>query len=187
MVVGMKVLVRRREFLIQSVSLAVIVPVEVQILSIAKAVAADSLDGFSPEELNFLATAMDEIVPQNDNTPSVSLSGGLMYLQELSWEYPKVLTEIKDFLRELQRDSQERFNVEFGKLESGRRAELLKSIEKSKADLFSGFVSYVYEAYYTRPKVQGLLYCATPEFSQADDELLLSPVRKLTHLYRDAP
>ena len=61
----------------------------------------------------------------------------------------------------------------------------MKGVEKSSAKLFSDFVAYVYEAYYTRPQVQGLLSCSIPAVPDDNDDLLLTPVRELKALYRE--
>jgi hypothetical protein len=61
----------------------------------------------------------------------------------------------------------------------------MKTIEKSSAKLFSDFVAYVYEAYYTRSRVQGLLSCSNPTVPDNNDDLLLAPVRELKGLYRE--
>jgi hypothetical protein len=84
----------------------------------------------------------------------------------------------------LQKASEEESSIGFADLESQRRVALMKEIEKSNAKLFSSFVAYVYEAYYTRPQVQGLLSCSIPA-TPDDDELLLAPVRRLPRLYRE--
>jgi hypothetical protein len=119
--------------------------------------------------------------------PSASAAGGVAYLEQLGWQYTNVLEEIRDFLRVVQQTSQKELGVEFGALEQQRRTAVLKDIEKSGPKLFSSFVAYVYEAYYTRPQVQGLLSCSVSSVPREDDESLLVPVQRLTHLYRDVP
>jgi len=127
---------------------------------------------------------MDEIIPQSGEMLSASAAGGVAYLEQLGWQYANVPEEIGNFLREVQQTSQKEFGIEFGALAQDRRALLLKGIEKSKPKLFSSFVAYVYEAYYTRPQVQGLLSCSIPPVAADDDESLLAPLRKLAPLYR---
>jgi hypothetical protein len=143
--------------------------------------------GLTRENLKLLATVMDEITPQSEGMPSASAVGGVAYLEQLSWQYTNVLEEIKDFLRVVQETSQKKLGVEFGTLEQQRRTALLKDIEKSRPKLFSSFVAYVYEAYYTRPQVQGLLSCSVPSVPREDEESLLAPVQRLTRLYREVP
>jgi hypothetical protein len=139
------------------------------------------------ENLNLLAAAIDEIIPQSDEMPSASAAGGVAYLEQLGWQYTNVLEEIRDFLRVVQQTSQKELRVEFGALEQERLTAVLKDIEKSRPKLFSSFVAYVYEAYYTRPQVQGLLSCSVPSVPREDEESLLAPVQRLTRLYREVP
>src|SRR5262249_19862569 len=144
----------RREFLIRIAWLVPVLPRGMRALGFVELPTTSSSAGFTREELKLLAAVMDEIIPQVDGMPSASAAGGVEYLQQLGWQYTKALDEIKNFLRAVQQTSQKQFGIEFGGLEPQRRAALLKGIEKSTEKLFSSFVSYVYEAYYTRPQVQ---------------------------------
>lgn len=164
-----------------------VLPSGVRLLGLLEHSATGSSAGLSREDLRLLAAAMDEIIPQSDEMPSASAAGGVAYLEQLGWQYANVLEEIGNFLRVVQQTSQREFGVEFGALEQQRRAGLLKDIEKSKPKLSSNFVAYVYEAYYTRPQVQGLLSCSVAGVCSEDDESLLAPVKKLTRFYREVP
>ena len=177
----------RREFLIRSAGIAVVLPSGMRVLGFLDLRTNTSSAGLTRENLKLLATVMDEITPQSEGMPSASAVGGVAYLEQLSWQYTNVLEEIKDFLRVVQETSQKKLGVEFGTLEQQRRTALLKDIEKSRPKLFSSFVAYVYEAYYTRPQIQGLLSCSVPSVSPEDDESLLTPVQRLTGLYREVP
>ncbi len=177
----------RREFLIRSVGFVVVLPSGVRLLGILDHPTTGSDAGLSRDNLRLLAAAMDEIIPQSDEMPSASATGGVAYLEQLGWQYANVREEIGNFLREVQQTSQKMFGIEFGALAQHLRAKLLKDIEKSKPKLFSSFVAYVYEAYYTRPQVQGLLSCSVPSVPAEDDESLLAPVQGLTRLYREIP
>jgi Gluconate 2-dehydrogenase subunit 3 len=177
----------RREFLIRSAGLAVVLPSGVRWLGLLDYPATGSSAGLRRENLKLLAAAMDEVIPQSNEMPSASAAGGVAYLEQLGWQYANVLEEIGNFLRALQQTSQKEFGIEFGALEQQRRAALLKDIEKSNPKLFSSFVAYVYEAYYTRPQVQGLLSCSVPAVPPEEDESLLVPVRRLERLYQEVP
>jgi hypothetical protein len=177
----------RREFLIRSAGIAVVLPSGMRVLGFLDLRTNTSSAGLTRENLKLLAAVMDEIIPQSDEMPSASATGGVAYLEQLGWQYTNVLEEIRDFLRVVQQTSQKELGVEFGALEQQRRTAVLKDIEKSGPKLFSSFVAYVYEAYYTRPQVQGLLSCSVSSVPREDDESLLVPVQRLTHLYRDVP
>ena len=171
----------RREFLVRCLQVTVAMPSGISALAQLMGAASEE---FSREELNLLATAMDEIIPQSDGMPSASVAGGVGYLQQLGWQYESIAGEIGAFLRLLQQESQKELGTGFAALEDERRFALMNRIEKSNPKLFSSFVTYVYEAYYTRPQVQGLLSCSILPFAADDDESLLAPVRKLAPLYR---
>jgi Gluconate 2-dehydrogenase subunit 3 len=177
----------RREFLIRSVGFIVVLPSGVKLLGLLDHPTTGSDAGLSRDNLRLLAMAMDEIIPQSDEMPSASAAGGVAYLEQLGWQYTNVLEGIGNFLREVQQTTQKEFGIEFGALARDRRAALLKDIEKSRPKLFSSFVAYVYEAYYTRPQVQGLLSCSVSSVPPEDDESLLAPVQRLTRLYREIP
>jgi Gluconate 2-dehydrogenase subunit 3 len=177
----------RREFLIRSAGIAVALPSGMRVLGFLDVPTTTSSAGLSRENLNLLSAVMDEIIPQSDEMPSASVAGGVAYLEQLGWQYANVLEEIRDFLRVVQQTSQKELGVEFGALEQERRTVVLKDIEKSRSKLFSSFVTYVYEAYYTRPEVQGLLSCSASSVPREDEESLLVPVQRLTRLYREVP
>jgi Gluconate 2-dehydrogenase subunit 3 len=177
----------RREFLIRSAGIAVALPSGMRVLGFLDVPTTISSAGLSRENLDLLSAVMDEIIPQSDEMPSASVAGGVAYLEQLGWQYANVLEEIRDFLRVVQQTSQKELGVEFGALEQERRTVVLKDIEKSRSKLFSSFVAYVYEAYYTRPEVQGLLSCSASSVPREDEESLLVPVQRLTRLYREVP
>ncbi len=172
----------RREFLVRCLQLTIVMPSGISAL--ATLTDAKTSAEFSRDELALLAAAMDEVIPQSDRMPSASAAGGSAYVQQLSWQYETIAKDIGALLHVLQQASEKEFGIGFTALESQRRVALMKSIEESSAKLFSGFVAYVYEAYYTRPQVQGLLSCSIPPVPDDNDELLLAPVRKLAPLYR---
>jgi hypothetical protein len=172
----------RREFLIRCAQLAV--AVRGGIGALARLQSAEPSAGFGHQELKLLAAAIDEVIPGSDRIPSASAAGGVTYLRQLTWEYDNISKDIEAFLHALHKASENEFSVGFADLESQRRIALMKGIEKSHARLFSSFVAYVYEAYYTRPQVQGLLSCSVPAIPD-DDGFLLAPVRKLPRLYRE--
>src|SRR4030095_723661 len=172
----------RREFLIRGVQLAV--AARGGIGALGQLQSSEPAAGFSREELELLGAAMDEVIPQSDRMPSASAAGGVAYVQQLCWQYDNISKDIRAFLHVLQKASEEESSIGFADLESQRRVALMKGIDKSSAKLFSGFVAYVYEAYYTRPQVQGLLSCSIPAVPDDNDELFLAPVRKLAPSYR---
>jgi hypothetical protein len=173
----------RREFSIRCAQLAVAVRCSVGAL--ARLQSAELSAGFGRQELKLLAAAMDEIIPASDRMPSASAAGGVAYLQQLGWQYDSISKDIEALLHLLQKACDEESSIGFADLEGQRRVKLMKGIEKSDARLFASFVAYTYEAYYTRPQVQGLLSCSVPATAGDDVELLLAPVRKLPRLYRE--
>ena len=179
---GQRFLTSRREFLIRCAQL--VVALRGSIGALARLQGAEPSTGFGHQELKLLAAAMDEVIPESDRMPSASAAGGVAYLQQLGWQYDNISKDIEEFLHLLQKASGDESVIRFAELESQRRVAVIKGIEKSNPRLFSSFVAYVYEAYYTRPQVQGLLSCSVPA-TPDDNELLLAPVRKLARFYRD--
>ena len=173
----------RREFLIRCVQLAV--ALRAGIGALARLQSAELSPGFGRQELKLLSAAIDEVIPATDRMLSASAAGGVAYLQQLGWQYDSISKDIEAFLHLLQKACDEESSIGFADLESQRRVTLMKGIEKSDAKLVSSFVAYTYEAYYTRPQVQGLLSCSVPATAGDGDELLLAPVRKLPGLYRE--
>jgi hypothetical protein len=173
----------RREFLIRCAQFAV--AVQGGIGALARAQSTEPSAGFARQELKLLAGAIDAVIPQSDRMPSASAAGGVVYLQQLAWQYESIFEDIRGFLRVLQQASQKEFSSEFAALEAQRQVAVMQSIEKSSAKLFSDFMAYVYEAYYTRPRVQGLLSCSIPAIPDDNEDLLLTPVRELKGLYRE--
>jgi hypothetical protein len=175
----------RREFLVQMTWLTA-VP-RAMTAFVRQSVAAGKATNLSSSDLENLAAAMDGIIPASDAMPSATSTGGLQYLQYLAWQYPHIQEETNRFLQTLTTVSAVQFQDDFPKLNSDHRVQVLAEIEKTQASTFATFVGYVYESYYTSPRVLGLLSCAPPSFSTEVDEELLVPVRKLAHLYREVP
>lgn len=180
---GSKSVYTRREFLVSTMWL-VVLPGATRALATQR-VESSTATNFTAIEV--LAAAMDEIIPAGDAMPSATMAGGLQYLQYLGWEYPDIQKEISGFLKALAQVSAARFGRDFPRLQPDQRVQLLAAMEKDQASSFSTFVSYVYESYYTRPQVMGLISCAPVSLLTEDDEQLLAPVRKLLNLYRRVP
>jgi gluconate 2-dehydrogenase subunit 3-like protein len=138
-------------------------------------------------DLETLAEAMDEIIPAGDGMPPASMAGGPQYLQYLGWQYPAIQEEIAVFLKMLTQASDVAFQEDFQTLRPDQGVQILAAMEKTQVTVFSTFVGYVYESYYTNPKVLGLISCSPSSPAIEDDEALLAPVRRLTHLYREVP
>ena len=175
----------RRRFLVHATWLAML-PASVRALTLHSARRVESSE-FSASELASLAAAMDEIIPPAAGMPSASQAGGLQYLQYLGWQYPEIRQDITHALKSLEQVSVSQLHVTFSKLRSDQHIHVLTEMEKAEASTFSAFVAYVYEAYYTDPRVLDLISCAPSTIPAEDDEVLLAPVRKLTHLYRQVP
>lgn len=144
-------------------------------------------EAFDSAQFEVLSVALDEIIPQRDGMPSATSAGGLQYLQLLGWQYPAIQEELHNFLLKLSHTSSLAFKAELRALEPGQRLQVFQQLEKDEPAAFASFVSYVYEAYYTRPQVLSLISCPAPITSGDDLETLLAPVRSMKPLYREAP
>ena len=181
----MKIVTGRREFLAR-MSLLVMLPrgLTVQGTQTARSKVGANL---GPDQLQVLAAAMDEIIPKGDGMPSATEVGGLEYLQYLGWQYPGMQEKIAGFLVAMRQAAIARFGTEFLDLEHERRVQLLSDLGRNRAPSFAAFVGYVYEAYYTRPMVQGAISCPRPPAVAEDLDTLLAPVRNMKRLYREVP
>lgn len=174
----------RRQFLIRTAWLTLLSPT-------LKAFASERRSGdppiveFNSTDLETLVAVMDDIIPASDGMPPASMAGGVQFLQYLGWQYPAIQEEISRFLKILTETSDLSFRQVFQKLRPDQRAQVLASMEKTHTSVFSTFVGYVYESYYTNPRVLGLIWCSPSPPSIGDDEALLAPVRTLTYLYRE--
>ena len=168
----------RREFLLYAIWLT--------LLASRDRLGFDTGD-FTDNELTTLAAAIDEIIPAGDGMPSASQVSGVQYLKHLGWQYPEIRESISHVLKTLERISAAQFQGKFATLRSDQRSHILRSMEKTDASAFSTLVSYGYESYYTNPRVLGLISCAPASVPAQEDEVLLTPVRKLRHLYRQIP
>jgi len=140
---------------------------------------------FSGSDRGNLAAAMDALIPASDGMPSASMIGGVDYLQSLAWQYPDIGEHVGQFLRALAEKSSQ-FHEKVADLKRDQLVQVMAAMEKSDAQLFSTFLRSVYEAYYTRPQVLGLIACPNQPEDTDDLEGLLAPVRKMKRLYRDA-
>ncbi len=175
----------RREFLIHAIWLATL-PRAMRALT-RRHHELGATREFAATDLQILTVTMDEIIPKGDGMPSATEAGGLEYLQYLSWQYPTIQEEIAVFLDAIRQAATAQLGKGFLSLQHEQRAELLADVEKNHASSFASFRGYVYEAYYTRPVVQGAISCSKSPRVTADLDTLLAPVRNMKHLYREAP
>ena len=148
--------------------------------------ASRTITGYSAAEVEVLAAVIDEIVPAGEGMPSATAAGGLQYLQYLGWQYPNVQQEISSLLATLDAAAAQ-FGTDFSKLQPDQRLHVVRQLEKNHPTTFASFVRYVYEAYYTRPQVRGLISCPASTVSEDDLGILLEPVRRMKRMYREAP
>lgn len=149
---------------------------------------------YDQQQRKMLRVTMDEIIPAADGMPSVSEVGGLEHLTRIAGQSSQIKREIEKSISALAALSRKQFGREFASLEPAERVEALKKFEaqRPKQD-FVRLRDYIYEAYYTQPKVWKLLgysFYATnapgPRMKPFDPSSL-DRVRKMPKLYREAP
>jgi len=172
----------RREFLVLA-SRIFLLPQAVGTLA-GSLDASGALGRFSGSDRRNLAAAMDALIPASDSMPSASMIGGVGYLQALAWQYPDIGEHVGQFLRALAEKSSQ-FHEKCADLKTDQLVQVMAAMEKSDAQLFSTFLRSVYEAYYTRPQVLGLIACPNQPEDTDDLEGLSAPVRKMKPLYRE--
>ena len=138
-----------------------------------------------PDERALLQLVMNEIIPVGDGMPSASEAGALTYLDLLTLQDPQVEAQLKKSLATLESVCAKRYAVDFPKLPRSLRVRALSEMEKGPAPQdFEALKNYVYEAYYTQPRVLGLIACRENAAAIADDLSLLAPVRAMNPIYR---
>ena len=175
----------RRKFMLDAIWLAVL-PASFRVLALQNVGSTDASE-LTDSQLATLSTAMDQIIPADDGLPSASQAGGLQYLRSLGWQYPEIRDSLDHILNTLEEISASEFRRTFPELGPDQRFHVLRTVEKTESSTFSTLVGYVYEAYYTNPRVLGLISCPPSSGAAEQDEALLAPVRKLSHLYWEAP
>jgi hypothetical protein len=125
-------------------------------------------------ERDALRAAMDQIIPAGDGMPSASEAGGLEYLERVARQEPEVANQLRRLLAEL------------------KERNTLTEFEAKDPENFAHLRDYVYEAYYTQPRIWKLIgYHDYPTDHAGPhlppfDESLLDPVRNRPKLYREA-
>jgi hypothetical protein len=143
---------------------------------------------FDERERRDLEAAMDEIIPAGDGMPAASEMGGVAYLERVAAADANVANELRAALAALEKAS----GGAFGRLDHEARVSALRKLEAGEATRFAQLRDYVYESYYTQPRVWKLIGY---EFYPTDhagphmapfDESILDDVRKMPKLYREA-
>lgn len=149
---------------------------------------------FDEQQCKLLHVAMDEIIPAGDGMPSVSEVGGLEYLTRIAGESSRVKREIEKSVSALAVLSRKQFGREFTSLAPAERVEALKKFEAQRPKQnFIKLRDYIYEAYYTQPKIWKLIgysFYATngpgPQMKPFDPSSL-DRVRRMPKHYREVP
>lgn len=143
---------------------------------------------FNERERGVLQAAMNEIIPAGDGMPAASEAGGVAYLERVAGADANVAVEIRNALTALAKCSENGFET----LDREARIAALKKLEAGNPVEFAHLRDYVYESYYTQPKIWKLIGY---EFYPTDhpgphmepfDESILADVRKRPKLYREA-
>src|SRR5690348_8022132 len=172
--------------------------VTAEIIAPAKAHAGHSAERtcgvYDEQQRKTLQVTMDEIIPASDDMPSASEVGGLEYLTRIAGVSSRVKREIAKSIGALAALSRKQFGGEFASLAPAERVEALKKFEAQRPKQnFVRLRDYIYEAYYTQPKVWKLIgysFYATngpgPHMKPFDPSSL-ERVRKMPKLYREVP
>lgn len=143
---------------------------------------------FDERDRSILHAAMDEIIPARDGMPAASEIGGVAYLERVAAGDAEVANDIRTALAALQKCSEQPFD----QLDHDARVATLKKLESQEPIQLAHLRDYVYESYYTQPRVWKLIGY---EFYPTDrpgphmkpfDESILDEVRKMPKLYREA-
>jgi hypothetical protein len=143
---------------------------------------------FDERDRAILHAVMDEIIPAGDGMPAASEAGGVAYLERIAATDATVASDLRNALAALGKCCTEALN----QLDHAGRVAALRKLEADDAVQFAHLRDYVYESYYTQPKVWKLIGY---EFYPTDhpgphmepfDESILREVRNMPKLYREA-
>jgi hypothetical protein len=136
---------------------------------------------------------MDQIIPASDSMPAASEAGGVEYLDRLTSQTPEISADLENALAAVQQVAMKERGKDFTALSPGDRMETLKKLEKQQPQVFGSLRDYVYESYYTQPKIWKLIGYefyptnAAGPMMKPFDESVLAKVKKMPKLYREAP
>jgi hypothetical protein len=148
--------------------------------------------GFTQHERRVLGAAMDEVIPATDGMPAASDVGGVEYLDHLVRESSALKMTFQRGLRRLAEISRRRYKKDFLQLSHSERVAVLEEVEKqSPQAFFVNLRDFVYEVYYTRPRVWKLIgYEFYPTNQHGPrmkpfDDAVLAEVRRKPKFYRE--
>jgi gluconate 2-dehydrogenase subunit 3-like protein len=149
--------------------------------------------GLDSRDRDVLRAAADEIIPANEGMPAASEVGAAEYLDRLAREDSGLKRQLARSLSSLEELSRRAFKKSFSELSRDDRVSVLKDLEGQPAsDSFALLRDFVYEAYYTQPKVWKLIGYELYPTNQSGpamkpfDQTVLAHVRKRPKLYREA-
>jgi hypothetical protein len=189
----------RRRFLETSLKGSIVVGSGVASAAIPAAKAAPpakaspAVSGFGQAQRELLRATMDQIIPASDSMPAASEVGGVEYLDRLASQTPEIGADVEKALAAVQQVAMKELDKNFTALSPGDRMETLKKLETQQPEVFGSLRDYVYESYYTQPKVWKLIGYefyptnAAGPMMKPFDESVLAKVKKMPKLYREAP
>jgi hypothetical protein len=152
---------------------------------------APSPTGLDSHQQKALRAAMDELIPAGDGMPAASEVGGVEYLSQLARRSPEIRQVLVKSLARLEGEAQRQFANGFAALAHADRVAALQQLERRHPGAFARLRDYVYESYYTQPRVWKLIgyeFYATNQSGprmKPFDESVLAKVKKMPKLYRE--
>lgn len=147
--------------------------------------------GLNARQKKILGAALDELIPASDGMPSATEAGAREYLDRVARQEPGIARDLRQSLKLLDDMSQKNFGKAFVLLGHDERVRALSGFERSDAANFGKLRDYAYEAYYTQPRVWGLIgYEFHPTSGggpamQPFDPASLAEVRRKPKYYRE--
>jgi hypothetical protein len=164
----------------------------------AKAPAAERqarlpVSGLTQAQRELLRATMDEIIPAGDGMPAASAVGGVDYLDRLVSQDSDIRAELVRSLTAVQQLCRQQLGKDFIAISQEDRLETLRKLEKQQPEILASLRDYVYESYYTQPRVWKLIGYefyptngAGPKMKPFD-ESVLAKAKKMPKLYREVP
>jgi hypothetical protein len=151
------------------------------------------VSGLTQAQRELLRATMDEIIPAGDGMPAASAVGGVDYLDRLVSQDSDIRAELERSLTAVQQLCRQQLGKDFIAISQEDRLETLRKLEKQQPEILASLRDYVYESYYTQPRVWKLIGYefyptngAGPKMKPFD-ESVLAKAKKMPKLYREVP
>lgn len=113
-------------------------------------------DLFTEKQLELLIDVLDQIIPEGKSLPSAGTTAA-NFVAEMASRSNMVMRTVMDVLNITEASAGSNHSKSFLDIPHDSKELVLKNVEESHPEMFSNFVSLVYDGYYTNESVIALL------------------------------